>query len=211
MKGRKGLFIAIEGGDGLGKTTLLNNLKTMFPNAVFTHEPGGNAFCERIRGLIMEDNALRKETEMYLFCASRSEFVDKVVLPNLNAGKLVVTDRFVYSSYVYQGVLGKLGVENVEKANALAVRGVEPDVVICLRGRKSFRDNVENRFDKQTAEESQTIYDAFDAMAQKYSNFRCIDVTDKTPEEVFANALAIIKETLNKRSVSLKSVENIKE
>lgn len=188
----KGIFIAVEGGDGLGKTTLINNLKNVYKDAIFTHEPGGNDFCENVRGMIMENIGLAKETEMYLFCVSRSEFVDKIVLPNINAGKMVVTDRYVYSSYVYQGILAGLGIENVEKANEMAVRGVVPNVVICLKGCKSFRDENENRFDEQTEEETELIYKGFDIIAKRYSNFKCIDVTGKSEQEVFECALKII-------------------
>ena len=204
MSKYKGVFVAIEGGDGLGKTTLINNLKSVFKDAVFTHEPGGNDFCESVRGMIMNTCGLAKETEMYLFCVSRSEFVDKIVLPNIKAGKMVITDRYVYSSYVYQGILAGLGVENVEKANEMAVRDAVPDVVICLKGRKSFRDINENRFDEQTEDETALIYKGFDVLSKKYSNFKCIDVTNKSEQEVLNCALKIINDVI-------KNKEQIKE
>lgn len=192
MSKYKGVFIAIEGGDGLGKTTLINNLKLKYKDAIFTHEPGGNDFCEKVRGLIMDSIGLSKETEMYLFCASRSEFVDKVVLPNISKGKMVITDRYVYSSYVYQGILAGLGVENVEKTNAMALKQVVPDVVICLQGSKSFRAENENRFDEQTSEETALIYKGFDMISKKFNNFKIINVENLTEKEVFNKAVEFI-------------------
>lgn len=194
----KGIFIAIEGGDGLGKTTLLNNLKKTFTNAVFTHEPGGCEFSEQIRKLLMDNGNLKKETEMFLFCTSRSEFVDKVVLPNINSGKMVVTDRYVYSSLVYQGILGELGIENVENVNKFATRGVVPDIVICLVGKKSFRETEENRFDIQTGMQAKAINDGFVQLSKKYNNFVLIDVADKNEIQVFETAKKAIDDCLKK-------------
>ena len=196
MSKYKGVFIAIEGGDGLGKSTLINKLKSIYKDAIFTHEPGGNDFCEKVRSLIMDSIGLSKETEMYLFCASRSEFVDKVVLPNISQGKMVITDRYVYSSYVYQGILAGLGVENVEKANAMAVKNVVPDVVICLKGAKSFRTGNENRFDNQTSDETAQIYKGFDLISKKFNNFATINVENLTEEEVFYKAVEIINKAI---------------
>ena len=78
----------------------------------------------------MESEGISYVSEMYLFCASRSEFITNVVLKNLNANKLVISDRFVMSSMVYQGILGGIGYENVLKANELALQGVMPNLCI---------------------------------------------------------------------------------
>lgn len=200
MENKKGLFIAIEGGDGLGKTTLINNLKKEYQEAVFTHEPGGNEFCESVRNMIMSNTGLTKQTEMYLFCASRAEFVDKVVLPNINAGKMVITDRYIYSSLVYQGVLGGLGVDNVLQTNQMAVKNVMPDIVIYLKGRKSFRQGKENRFDEQTSEEAKAIYEGFDLISNRFSNFVTIDVTNLNEEQVFKIAVKEINDRIKRNN-----------
>lgn len=193
---KRGLFVAIEGGDGLGKTTLINNLKKYYADAVFTHEPGGNEFCEKVRNLIMESDGLTKQTEMYLFCASRAEFVDKIVLPNITSGKIVITDRYVYSSLVYQGVLGGLGIVDVLNANKMALNSTLPDIVICLKGNKSFRTKIENRYDKQTEKQSKIIYDGFDGLGKMFNNFKYIDVADKTENQVFEIAKDFIDKEL---------------
>lgn len=194
---QRGLFVVIEGGDGLGKTTLVNNLKNVFKDAVFTFEPGGTVFGQKVRELLMTSENISKVTEMYLFASSRSEFVKDVVAPNISSGKMVVSDRFVYSSMVYQGVLGGIGIEKVLEVNESALNGFLPDIVICLCGAKSFRNDAVNRFDVQTDEQTKQINEGFCKLSQMYNNFKLIDVTNLTETEVFEIALNSIKEKLN--------------
>lgn len=195
----KGIFIAIEGGDGLGKSTLVNNLKKKFENAVFSFEPGGTDFGKKVRNLIMESGDISFGAEMYLFCASRAEFVNKIVKPNLDKNKMVISDRFVYSSLVYQGVVGGIGVDEVLEANKIALSGTVPDLVICLCGQKSFRQEVVNRFDKQTDSRAKQINEGFKNLALKFDYFKVVDVTNLTEMQVFEEALKLINEVIEKK------------
>lgn len=192
----KGLFVVIEGGDGCGKSTLIKNLKQRFENAVFLREPGGTEIGEKARDLIMQYGEMNKVTEMLLFASSRSELVEKVIKPNLLQGKIVICDRFVYSSYVYQGVCGGVGRQYVRFVNDLALNGLSPDVTIYLKTDKSFRaeDEAENRLDKQSEEMGKDIYQAYDEVMRFEPNVTCIDVRGKSADQVKDVAVEVILE-----------------
>lgn len=182
----RGLFITIEGGDGCGKTTLINNLKMYFDDVLFTKEPGGCEFSDKVRKLIFESENILPTTCMYLFCASRAEHVDKVIRPNLEKGRVVISDRYLHSSLVYQGIAGGLGVNLVNEINQPAIGGLMPDRVIYLRTNKSFRTQGENWLDELPNEELNQIYNGFDNLANSdMETFFVIDVQDKTIEEIF--------------------------
>ena len=189
---KKGLFIVIEGGDGCGKTSVINGLKQTYKQATFLREPGGTEFGEKVRDLIMNCAEINKTTEMYLFSASRSELVQKVIIPKLNTGELIICDRFVYSSYAYQGAGAMLGEENVKMVNSFALNGIKPDLVIYLKVQKSFRTGNENRLDERNADENMRIYASYDKMAQQEDNFYVLNVLDKTPEEVLSEVASQI-------------------
>ena len=106
----KGLFIVMEGPDGSGKTTQINLLKEYLEEAgyecLITREPGGTVIGEEIRQLILnpEHKEMSPVTEMLLYAASRAQLVHEVIGPALEEGKIVISDRFVDSSIVYQGI-----------------------------------------------------------------------------------------------------------
>lgn len=151
---RKGVFICVEGLDGCGKTTqtklLVERLKKKGYDAIYTAEPSGGKI-----GSLIKEYCLHGETrvssivEALLFAADRFEHVEKEVIPALNEGKLVVSDRYVYSSLAYQGAAG-LDLEWIEKINEHAIRphlavfiDVEPETVIQrLKPRKSVMENL---------------------------------------------------------------------
>lgn len=196
LKENCGKFIVIEGGDGCGKTSVINGLKAHYDNAVFIREPGGTPFGEKVRNLIMESDEISKVTEMYLFSASRSELVEKVIIPSINKGDLIICDRFVYSSYAYQGVGAGIGIENVDMVNSFALRGVNPDLVIYLKVKNGFRTQEENRLDKQSEEQKKRIYQAYNKLSQKYDNFYVIEVEGKNQDQVLNEVIQKIDEEL---------------
>lgn len=134
----RGLFITIEGGDGSGKSTQLNLLKAYFENKDFeiimTREPGGTNISEEIRKIILNTNYMEMSdmTEALLYAASRAQHVEELILPNLKKGKIVISDRFVDSSIVYQGYARGLGVEEISLINRFATKGLKPDLTIYL-------------------------------------------------------------------------------
>lgn len=124
------MYLAVEGIDTAGKSTQIDRLKALFPEAVFTREPGGTAIGERIRSIILETGVSSAKTELLLFLADRSEHVHEVIRPNRE--RLIVSDRSVISGLAY--ALGKQLFEPAElvRLNRFATDGLMPDIVIIL-------------------------------------------------------------------------------
>ena len=132
-------FITIEGCDGVGKTHQTKRLKEYcqahgYDNIVFTREPGGSAVAEQIRKIILNANngEMDDMCEAFLFAASRIQHLHDIVKPALAKGKIVFCDRYVHSSYAYQGVARGLGYEKIVSLNKLAVGEYMPQFTIFL-------------------------------------------------------------------------------
>ena len=134
----KGLFIVMEGPDGSGKTTQINLLKEYLEEAgyecLITREPGGTVIGEEVRQLILnpEHKEMSPVTEMLLYAASRAQLVLEVIGPALEEGKIVISDRFVDSSIVYQGIARKLGISTVSAVNAPGIGIYRPDGIFFI-------------------------------------------------------------------------------
>lgn len=175
----KGLFITFEGTDGCGKTSVLHALQKNYPDALWTREPGGNGsdIAEKIRALILEpeNTKMNARTEALLYAASRAQHIEEVILPALNSGRMVICDRFVDSSIVYQGIARKLGVDAVAQINAFATAGLTPDATIFLdvkpevslarRQKDSSRDM--DRLDAEPLAFHQMVYAGYQQLIQE--------------------------------------------
>ncbi|HET7521853.1 MAG TPA: dTMP kinase [Bacillales bacterium] len=128
-----GLFVTFEGPDGSGKSTqiqmLANFLESKHIPYVLTHEPGGTAISDEIRTLLLDPDRgeMANETEALLYAASRAQHVREKILPALEAGHVVLCDRFVDASIAYQGYGLGLDVEEVKVINRFATGGLIPD------------------------------------------------------------------------------------
>jgi dTMP kinase len=134
-----GLFITIEGPDGAGKTTALNELfprleKETNRKVIATREPGGVRISEKIRDLILDPNneEMDVRTEALLYAAARRQHLIEVIMPALAAGHIVLCDRFVDSSLAYQGAGRRIGIESVAQINEFATEGLQPDFTLYL-------------------------------------------------------------------------------
>ena len=134
----KGLFIVMEGPDGSGKTTQINLLERYLKEAgyecLITREPGGTVIGEEVRELILnpEYKEMSPVTEMLLYAASRAQLVHEVIGPALEAGRIVISDRFVDSSIVYQGIARNLGISTVAAVNAPGIGIYRPDGIFFI-------------------------------------------------------------------------------
>jgi len=134
----KGIFITIEGGDGSGKSTQIDLLMSYFSehgfNVLLTREPGGTPISEKIREVILDSSHMEMAnmTEVLLYAAARAQHVAEFIKPNIEQGKVVICDRFVDSSVVYQGYARGVGIDAVEKINSYATLGLLPDLTILL-------------------------------------------------------------------------------
>lgn len=133
-----GIFISMEGPDGAGKTTQIELLKTYLEKKgyeiLITREPGGTKISEAIRRILLDKSNLEMDsmTEALLYASARAQLVAEVIKPGVAAGKVVISDRFIDSSAVYQGMARGLGVENAYKINEFAIQGMMPRFTIHL-------------------------------------------------------------------------------
>jgi dTMP kinase len=135
---KRGMLITFEGPDGSGKTTQIELLKKYLNEkgykVIMTREPGGTTISEKIRDIILDNknSEMCSMCEALLYAASRAQLVHEVIKPALDKGEVVITDRFVESSLVYQGIGRKLGVERIGRINEAAVDGLKADFIFML-------------------------------------------------------------------------------
>ncbi len=171
VKARKGFFVSFEGNDGCGKTTqillLEKGLKHCGRPVVRTREPGGCPVSEKIRELLLDRNSagMQDMTEALLYAASRAQHVREVIRPALEAGAVVLCDRFVDSSIAYQGAGRGIGMETVEAINAPAVDGCMPDLSIFLD--IDYRLAIRRRNDASAADRIEMLDDGFRRRVQE--------------------------------------------
>ncbi len=179
---KKGHFISFEGPDGSGKTTISSNVYDALQNKdypiVYTREPGGIRIAEKIRDLILdpENTEMDAKTEALLYAASRRQHLVEKILPNLNEGKIVISDRFVDSSLAYQGVGRQIGLQEIYDLNMFAIEGRLPDLTIYLDidpqvglnriGSRSFKD----RLDQEDISFHELVSQGYERVKEKYKD-----------------------------------------
>lgn len=165
-----GLFVTFEGIDRSGKTTQARMLvEALGDEAVAVREPGGTEVGERLRDLLKDPAVtISAEAEALMFAAARAELVAQVIRPALDAGKVVVSDRFLDSSLAYQGIARALGVEDVEQINSFATRGLLPDLTFLLSidpARAAERAGQLDRFEDEGDSLQKAVFDAYRELA----------------------------------------------
>jgi len=199
-----GKFIALEGGEGVGKSTqarlLAERLRGHGLDVLQTREPGGSSGAEIIRGLLLDPaQSWGPRAEALLFAAARADHVAEVIRPALAAGRWVLCDRFVHSSLAYQGHALGLGAEAIEGLHAFGSEGLLPDRVILLHvdpqacaERLRLRDG--NRGDRIGAREDafhERVLDGFGMLAARDpERVRPVDATgglDEVAARVWAS------------------------
>ena len=129
----KGLFITLEGVEGAGKTTQVQRLADAIgENVLVTREPGGTPISEQIRNIFLTDADMSPSTELLLIAAARAQHVTERILPALNAGQIVICDRFSDATVAYQGYRKGIALQQIEKVNHIATGGLSPDITFLL-------------------------------------------------------------------------------
>ncbi len=210
---RKGYFITLEGSDGCGKTTLAllleRKLRALGYSVLRTREPGGCPLSEKIRELLLSTASagMKGMTEALLYAAARAQHVREVIAPALEAGKIVLCDRFVDSSIAYQGAGRKLGMDAIEALNAPAVGGCMPDLTIYLKvdtrlaTRRRLEASPADRIEIEMLDDGfrRRVRDAYHFLAQRDAGRYTVIDAAKDPEPLSEEALACVMERLCKR------------
>lgn len=200
----RGLLITFEGPEGSGKTTLIRSIAEILSargeDPMVIREPGGTDIGERIRNILLDtaSEGMCAETELLLMVASRAQLVREKIAPALEAGMIILCDRFADASVAYQGFGRGLGEKQVHDLNRLALGGVVPDLTfLCLlppaEGQKRLHRETTDRLDRETAEFHQRVYEGYQTMAVSGElRFKVLDAA-ASPEEVLAEALVHLK------------------
>ena len=182
-KNSKGLFISFEGGEGSGKSTqirlLSNDLSKNNLPFVLTREPGGTPVGEEIRKTLVSGKVekLDSYSELLCFVAARRQHLKDLIIPSLNEGKIVICDRFVDSTIVYQGYAGGVSLDKIKLLHEEYCFGIYPDLTILLdidpeKGlkRKTFSNLNEDRFENQQIDFHYNIRKKYLELTEIYKN-----------------------------------------
>jgi dTMP kinase len=205
-----GRFISLEGGEGVGKSTqakrLAQALRERGLEVVETREPGGSPGAEAIRSLLLEGDEQRwtQEAEALLFAAARADHVAKTIRPAVEAGKWVLSDRFVDSSIAYQGGAGGLGFERIRALHDFGSRGFLPDRTLLLAlapgeaaTRADSRDmDGADRIGARDEDYHRAVAAAFRALAEEEPERYRIVEADGSAGDVTARLIAAVEDLL---------------
>jgi len=204
----KGILITFEGSEGCGKSTQIRRLAKALQErgkeVVLLREPGGTPIGETIRHLLKHDEkagAMTPEAELLLFAASRAQLVREVIEPAIARGAVVLCDRFLDSTTVYQGVARSLNLNDVAAINAFAVGKILPDLTLLLdldaaegRRRAAGRKGPLDRMEQEGDEFYQAVRQGYLKLALEHPQRIEIIRAEGTEEAVAASILAVIKE-----------------
>ncbi len=207
----RGLFITFEGPDASGKTTQLRlleaHLRERGIEPVMTREPGGTPISEKIREIILDkaNDDMLPMTEALLYAASRAQHVGQLILPSIEAGRVVISDRYVDSSIAYQGYGRGMG-DIIEEINLPATGGLKPDLTILLatdtsRMRERRSADEEDRMDAQKAEFHAEVMNGYLKLAEREpERVRILD-GQRSIEEIAADIRTIIDSLLEEKGI----------
>jgi dTMP kinase len=205
-----GIFITFEGGEGSGKTTIAEMVKKELINrgysVMITREPGGVRIAEDIRKIIVStDNTnMDRKTEALLYAASRRQHLIEKVIPALKKDYIIICDRYIDSSLVYQGIARGIGIDEVYQMNLFATENILPKRTIFFditpeEGLKRIYKNQDrevNRLDLENIEFHQRVYQGYLHLCEKY-NDRIVKIdASQNIEGVFNQVIEKIEEIL---------------
>lgn len=194
-------FIVLDGVEGAGKSSqlarLAEALREMGEDVLVTIEPGGTPVGEAVRALLLSPDypEMTPLTELFLFCASRAQHCDEVIRPALDAGKVVLCDRFSAATFAYQGHAGEAGEALVVRLDAEATRGLVPDMTIILDlppeeglARKFGETGAgdADRIERNELAFHERVREGFHRYAERYPDRTVIVSASGTEDEVFA-------------------------
>lgn len=209
---QRGLFITFEGGEGAGKTTLIDKIARQLLSegyqVIKTREPGNTRIGEQIRSMLLDHGSghpLSYYAELCLYLASRAQHIDEVITPALNEHKMILCDRYNDSTIAYQGAARNLGAEDVKKVCDFICHNVQPQLTFYLdidpalglsRARKGQPEKAGargyDRIESESLAFHEKVRNAYLAIHAKEPNrFILLDAT-QTPQKIFEEAIQII-------------------
>lgn len=203
----KGIFLSIEGIEGVGKSTAVkyiqHYLETINQEFILTREPGGTPVAEKIRHILLSvdhNEKIAPETEALLMFASRAQHIQEVIIPALNAGKWVVSDRYVDASYAYQGGGRQIDFSHIMMLEKWIVGNVKPYITILLDAppaiglERAKHRGPQDRIEQEKIDFFERVRAAYLQRAKNESSrFRIIDATQSL-DQVQAQIKAILNE-----------------
>ena len=218
---KQGLFITFEGLEGCGKSTqvkkLFQSLKKRNIPILLTKEPGGTKIGDKIRKILLDkkNNGMDYKAEMLLFLASRSENVRLNIIPALEEGKIVISDRFFDSTTAYQGYGRGIDINTIRQLNHLVVEEAIPDLTIILdiepniglKRSASFSDESEMRFEEEFIEKKiihgklflDRVKDGYHKIAKNNSNRIKVVDANRSEDEIFEDVTRIVNRKINEK------------
>jgi dTMP kinase len=202
-----GTLITLEGIDGAGKTQLLSALTMLLSRdghtVVVTKEPGGTRIGRMLKTVLLEEEKeCDPRVEFLLFAADRAEHFQKLVIPALMRGDIVISDRMADSALAYQGYGRGVDTSFIETVNTFAMHGINPDITLYLRisleealARRTIRRGAHSTMEQEGYDFWQRVAAGYEAIASKHARIHTLNA-EATPEHVAQTAYKIIYEFL---------------
>ena len=203
----EGLFISIEGPDGSGKSTQIGLMKQYFIEKGFqvieTREPGGTKISEKVRGIILDNDnkEMSAVTEALLYAASRAQHVHEVIKPGILSGKIVICDRYVDSSIVYQGVARGLGIDSVACINDFAIQGLMPDLTFLFdidpetALNRKINNGEADRLELEDIKFHKKVYNGYRDISKGNNRIKIINAS-RSVDEIYSDIIKAIENFL---------------
>ena len=188
MKTEKGIFITFEGPEASGKSSQILLLKKYFSinkiPFIITREPGGTKLSEKLRKLILSNiSNISNIEEILLLMAARSNHIQNVIIPNLNKGKIVISDRFADSTFVYQGFVNGFGISRLKKLHSEILNNFYPDYTFIFNikskeiMKRLLKRKNKNKYDKNNMNFHNNIIEGYKKISKNNKRFIQIDAS----------------------------------
>jgi dTMP kinase len=213
-----GVFITFEGCDCSGKSTqivhLVRKLEGMGQDLVVTREPGGTPFGEKIRDLLLNLESPDRDilSEVFLYAAARAEIVAKVIRPALEQGRIVISERYADSTWVYQGYAGGVSLSVIENINTIATGGLEPDLTLIfdINGplvlKERFEGKTKDKIESRSEEYHQKVREGYRVLAERFPHRTVIIDADADICEVQNRVWKEVSDVLARKGYDLNRV-----